>query len=214
MIKQIYTTGQAIQNELNRLYPKEHENFVSNYVDFVDDERSEEWFIFDINKLQGFIEYIEKQGVEKDCNGEQRDYFWEEFSKMCERVIKIMELHKIDAVNILDKTESKPVLLDVNIKDLNDYNASNTNFIEVKNYFCYLPERAKELINKHIDEDNCSNYYTEYTYDVGGKYFLNDALDDVESKFADDEFETEEEKAFYTELKAVLKQISCDVIHY
>lgn len=203
MIKQIYTTGQAIQKELNRLYPKEHENFVSNYVDFLDDERSEEWFIFDINKLQGFIEYIA-----------QRGYFWEEFSTMCERVIKIMELHKIDAVNILDKTESKPVLLDVNIKDLNDYNASNTNFIEVKNYFCYLPERAKELINKHIDEDNCSNYYTQYTYDVGGKYFLNDALDDVESKFADDEFETEEEKAFYTELKAVLKQISCDVIHY
>lgn len=203
MIKQIYTTGQAIQKELNRLYPKEHENFVSNYVDFVDDERSEEWFIFDINKLQGFIEYIA-----------QRGYFWEEFSTMCERVIKIMELHKIDAVNLLDTSEEKKILLDVNIKDLNDYNGRNTNFIEVKNYFCYLPERAKELINKHIDEDNCSNYYTEYTYDVGGKYFLNDALDDVENKFEDDEFESEEEKAFYTELKAVLKQISCDVIHY
>lgn len=213
MIKQIYTTGQAIQNELNHFYPKEHENFVSNYVDFVDDERSEEWFIFDINKLQGFIKYIEKQGVEADCNGEQRDYFWEEFSTMCERVIKIMELHKIDAVNLLDTSEEKKILLDANIKDLNDYNARNTNFIEVKNYFCYLPERAKELINNHIEADNGANCYTEYTYDVGGKYFVSDALDFIENTQLEDA-ETEEEKAFYTELKAVLEQITCDTIEY
>ncbi len=214
MLKQIYTTGQEIQNELNRLYPKEHENFINDYVDFTDDERSEEWFIFDIAKLQGFINYIEKQGVEADCNGEQRDYFWEEFSTMCERVIKIMQIHGIDKVNILDKTERKLTLFDANVKDINDFNVRNTNFIEVKNYFCYLPERAKELINKHIEDDNCVNYYTEYTYDVGGKYLLHEALESVENALEEDDFESEDGKAFYTELQAVLKQITCEVIHY
>ena len=197
MIKQIYTTGQAIQKELNRLYPKEHENFDKVFTEYTQD-RICEWFILTKERINFVKPYLCKIGS----------------NTLCERVIKIMELHKIYAVNLLDTSEEKKILLDANIKDLNDYNARNTNFIEVKNYFCYLPERAKELINKHIDEDNCSNYYTEYTYDVGGKYFLNDALDDVENKFADDEFETEEEKAFYTELKAVLEQISCDVIHY
>ena len=133
---------------------------------------------------------------------------------MFERVIKIMELHNIDKVNILDKAERRSITLDANIKDINDYNARNTRYIEAKNYFCYLPERAKELINKHIEDDNCANYYTEYTYDVGGKYFVSDALEDVKNALEEDDFESEDGKAFYTELQAVLKQITCEVIHY
>lgn len=206
MIKQIYTTGQAIQNELNHLYPKEHEDFVIDYYGFLGEEKDDNDVIITVEKLQGFIEYIQEE-IDDGYGGRKG------IKTMFERVIKIMELHNIDAVNIFDRTESKPVLLDANIKDLNDYNARNTNFIEVQNHFCYLPERAKELINKHIDEDNGANYYTEYTYDVGGKYFISDALDFIENIQLENT-ETEEEKAFYTELKAVLKQISCDVIHY
>lgn len=207
MLKQIYTTGQEIQNELNRLYPKEHENFINDYADFTSDEKDMDWFVFTTERLEGYIEYIHEEMDNGD--GGRKD-----IKTMFERVIKIMQIHGIDKVNILDKTERKLTLFDANVKDINDFNVRNTNFIEVKNYFCYLPERAKELINKHIEDDNCANYYTEYTYDVGGKYFLHEALESVENALEEDDFESEDGKAFYTELQAVLKQITCEVIHY
>ena len=98
--------------------------------------------------------------------------------------------------------------------ELSGFNERNATYTEVRNHICRLPERAKELITKHIQDDNCSNDYTEYTYDVGGKYFVTDALQDVEEALEGDFFANEGGRVFYAELKAVLDKITCDTIEY
>lgn len=215
MIKLIYTTGQEIQNELNRLYPKEHENFVDDYSCFITEEmESDGIFAITAKKLKAHIDYIDREGLEADCEGMERDHYLEQLSIMFERVLEIMERHNIYAINLLDKTESVARFVNADVKDIANFNTRNWNYIEVKNHLTNLPEAEKRLITEHLKIDEGSYVYSDYTYDKCGKYFVDAALYDVNSMIEADEFANEEERNFYTELKVALEKITCEVIEY